>query len=246
MDDRSGRELHDYDSAHKGGNRYATILLYMSDMGEKDGGETVFSKAWPPELAESERQPLPQALEELRNSGDASMVTKGSWEEEMVATCRSKLSVRPNSARAVLFYSQHPDGREDLSSRHGGCPVLHGEKWAANLWVWNTPREGFDGSPVKPHIAAERARQAKNKNGQVNNSNKPKQIKATWTNSGKDPQFVEAELYFDESGYWGKLGHGDKPLYANTYEGHRWNIKVGDKFVRQFVIGKEPTQAFTI
>lgn len=22
----------------------------------------------------------------------------------------------------------------------GGCPVLHGTKWAANLWVWNRPR----------------------------------------------------------------------------------------------------------
>ena len=20
---------------------------------------------------------------------------------------------------------------------HGGCPILDGQKWAANLWVWN-------------------------------------------------------------------------------------------------------------
>lgn len=36
---------HDYDTAHKGGNRFATILLYMTDLGEKDGGETVFTEA---------------------------------------------------------------------------------------------------------------------------------------------------------------------------------------------------------
>ena len=30
---------HDYNSAKKGGNRYATILLYMTDLEEGDGGE---------------------------------------------------------------------------------------------------------------------------------------------------------------------------------------------------------------
>ena len=48
----------------------------------------------------------------------------------MVADCRSRLAVRPHAGRAVLFYSQHPNGEEDASSLHGGCPVLHGEKWA--------------------------------------------------------------------------------------------------------------------
>jgi hypothetical protein len=45
---------HDYDSAHKGGNRYATILLYMTDLGERDGGETVFTEAWPVGQAEED------------------------------------------------------------------------------------------------------------------------------------------------------------------------------------------------
>lgn len=55
----------------------------------------------------------------------------------MVDDCYSKLAVRPRKARAILYYSQHPDGSLDLDSRHGGCPVLKGQKWAANLWVWN-------------------------------------------------------------------------------------------------------------
>ena len=46
---------HDFDSAHKGGNRYATILMYMSDLGPEDGGETVFPDGWPPHLAEENR-----------------------------------------------------------------------------------------------------------------------------------------------------------------------------------------------
>lgn len=46
---------HDYDSARKGGNRFATILLYMTDLGGKDGGETVFTEAWPTGQATEDR-----------------------------------------------------------------------------------------------------------------------------------------------------------------------------------------------
>jgi hypothetical protein len=48
---------HDFDSAGKGGNRFATILLYMSDLGPEDGGETVFPTGWPPHLPEADRIP---------------------------------------------------------------------------------------------------------------------------------------------------------------------------------------------
>ena len=107
---------------------------------EGAGGETVFSEAWPPGLPESERKSMADAVAELRASGDAAAagIEKGSWEEELVARCRSRLAVRPTHGRAVLFYSQHPNGAPDKSSKHGGCPVLSDSpKWAANLWVWN-------------------------------------------------------------------------------------------------------------
>ena len=52
------KERHDYASEGKGGNRYATILLYMSDLEEGEGGETVFSNAWPPEQPEEEHVPI--------------------------------------------------------------------------------------------------------------------------------------------------------------------------------------------
>jgi hypothetical protein len=73
---------HDYDSGATGGNRYvkwrvtaleskttcftqltitlvfgfrfATILLYFTDLGENDGGETVFTEAWPVGQAEED------------------------------------------------------------------------------------------------------------------------------------------------------------------------------------------------
>lgn len=53
-----GKHLkHDYDSARMGGNRYATILLYMTDLDEDAGGETVFTKGWPVGQAEEDHVP---------------------------------------------------------------------------------------------------------------------------------------------------------------------------------------------
>jgi hypothetical protein len=53
--DGSDQLEHDHDSALKGGNRFATILLYMSDLGPNDGGETVFTDAWPVGQAEEDK-----------------------------------------------------------------------------------------------------------------------------------------------------------------------------------------------
>jgi 2OG-Fe(II) oxygenase superfamily. len=225
IDDPHKKEMHNYDSAGQGTNRFATILLYMSDLGEGDGGETVFKHAWPLDVPEDQRKSRAQALEELRSSGDASELQKDSWQELMVADCRSRLAVRPQSARAVLFYSQHPNGEEDTSSLHGGCPVLHGQKWAANLWVWNGPRGGFPGAPMNP---------GKERKEDDNNY---EQIHVTFVNTGKDPLFKEAKLYFQDS-FWGDFSHGDPPLSVNTYVGHQWNIgRISDNtLLKQIVI----------
>lgn len=100
-----------------------------------EGGETVFPNAWPPEQSEEEHVDIKQAIQNLRASGDSATLKEDSWEEKMAAECRTRLAVRPRSGRAVLFYSQLPNGRPDSESRHGGCPVLAADKakWAANL-----------------------------------------------------------------------------------------------------------------
>jgi hypothetical protein len=210
MDVVNPRSNYNFDSAKKGGNRFATILLYMSDLSEHDGGETVFEKAWPVGVPEGERKDLKTAIRELRASGDSSHLKEGSWEEEMAALCRSRLAIRPHSSRAVLFYSQLPNGKEDLFAKHGGCPVLSDTpKWAANLWTWNAPREGFVGAPMKEGTSTTSSPKQANK-----------QLQAVFKNLGNDPHFKEAELYFEET-LWGKLGHGDPPLVAYTYEGEK-------------------------
>jgi hypothetical protein len=168
------------------------------------------------------------------------MLEQGSWQETMVAQCRTKLAVIPHSARAVLFYSQHPNGETDNDSHHGGCPVLKKEKWAANLWVWNAPRGGFPGAPMNEEVVA------RNKKKNVGaKPTGPQQLHATFSNTGIDPAFTTASLYFQET-FWGNLGKNDPPLSVNTYEGHQWNIIVDDKVKRTIVINTEPNQSYEV
>jgi hypothetical protein len=91
-----------------------------------------------------------QALEELRASDRGNILERGSWEENLASKCRTRLAIRPHSSRAVLFYSQKPNGEEDKASLHGACPVLSKSKYAANLWVWNSKyrRVGMETFPV--------------------------------------------------------------------------------------------------
>jgi len=70
----------------------------------------------------------------------ASLFKKGSWEMDMVQDCYSKLAPKAKKGSAVLFYSQDELGAMNQMATHGGCPVLNGTKWAANLWFWNQCR----------------------------------------------------------------------------------------------------------
>lgn len=58
IDDIRKKESHDYDSMLLGSNRFATILLYFTDMQEGAGGETVFVQGWPNNT--DERVQLPE------------------------------------------------------------------------------------------------------------------------------------------------------------------------------------------
>ena len=45
------------------------------------------------------------------------------------------LTAKPKKGKAVLFYSQLPDGNMDDLSHHAAKPVEEGEKFLINLWV---------------------------------------------------------------------------------------------------------------
>jgi len=237
IDDDHHQQEHNFDSAGVGTNRFATIFLYMSDLPDGAGGETVFTEAWPPHLKEEERMELNDALAHIRGEGVNEVLKRGSWEEKMVAQCRSKLAVRPAHAKAILFYSQHPNGEPDNASLHGGCPVLDGTKWGANLWVWNGPRGGYPDAPTNKEVVERNRKENKNADAPTGYE----QLHATFRNTGKDPLFQKAELYFQET-FWGKIGWGDPALSVNTYEGHEWNVQVDGDVKETWVITATPNR----
>jgi prolyl 4-hydroxylase len=47
------------------------------------------------------------------------------------------ITITPKAGKAVLFYNVLPDGNVDDLSQHRSLPVIKGEKWLANLWIWD-------------------------------------------------------------------------------------------------------------
>lgn len=208
-----------YDTERGGVNRFATITLYLSDVEEESGGATVFprgasfSESKLPRVRSSE-----EALEFLRDEGMTGNLPEGSWEEDMLIDCHTKFTVRPQKGRAILFYSQQPDGKLDRESESGSCPLIHGQKWTANLWLWNGPRELCPDGPQQ----------------QVLNAYGPP-LQALFVNKGEDPEMEHAQLFFEDS-FWSPIGHDDSPQMIDTYPGHEWNIRVDGEIVKKWTI----------
>ena len=233
---------HDFVTDGKGSNRFATILLYMTDMDKEEGGETVWTRA----TSLDEGAPgHAEALSGIRADPELSKLFKqGSWEEKMVATCRSKLAVTPKRAKSVLFYSQLPDGTVDKASEHGGCPVLTDkkQKWAANLWVWNAPRMGYPEAPNKTDKKGDARRKPPKSPSPPPEKKQPLVV---FSNPGENPEFNDAVLYFGEEQRWGDFGPGQVHR-VNSFDGHVFNVKVGGKVVKSWRVGPEAEQKFVI
>ena len=49
--------------------------------------------------------------------------------------------VQPKKGTSVIFYNLLPDGNGDDLALHAALPVVRGEKWMANYWVWDPKRK---------------------------------------------------------------------------------------------------------
>lgn len=186
------------------------MLLYLNTV--EEGGQTVFPHAARPD---GSRLTPAEGLQLAKERGWTQGLAPGGWEERMMGQCAGRLAIQPRKGMAVLFYSQHPDGRVDRSSLHGACPVVQGQKWAANLWVWNGPRYGYN-----PRTKHERS------NGLRHTAEGAQQ-------GGMDVEFASntpAQLYWrgpgGEDAFFGELG--ESPLRMHTFAGHTWVLKSGE------------------
>jgi len=178
---------------------------------------------------------------------------QGSWEQDMLGMCRSKLAVRPKKAHAMLFYSQHPDGQLDPLSKHGGCPVLKGTKWAANLWIWNKVRLGYPRAPRKEGASAFDASKGIGRDRMKGESQKaaaappPTQLTVEFSNADLGSG---AKLFYggdDSTAFMGDLLPGGAALRFNTFQGHQWVIKdASGNIVGRYQVDARPTQSFRV
>jgi prolyl 4-hydroxylase len=124
------KQHHDFgyariDDTHQSA-RFATLLLYLNE--PEAGGETSFPR-W-----QNAEVNLVSCCFRSKHSNRIALFHSHSFSFALRFALHNfksfdQLKVPPESGKAVLFYSQLPDGNLDDFSHHAALPVKKGEKW---------------------------------------------------------------------------------------------------------------------
>merc|ERR1712154_13889 len=109
------------------GMRRGTLLLYLTDVAQGEGGETIFPLIRAHGIDDQVEPPLPPAVIGHEREG---LDFKVERMEEMTPYCESDfyLKVRPEAGKALLFFSYRPDYSFDEYAIHGACSLQGGHK----------------------------------------------------------------------------------------------------------------------
>ena len=114
-----------------------------------------------------------------------------------------------------------------------------GEKWAANLWVWNGPRQGY----WRKNILT--GKNEPIKLGSIDRSSHhdtaadtlPMEIPVTAVFTSMDVK--GAALYWEDT-YWSDMIVG-RDIVVNSFGGHKWNVRKDEEVIKSWVIASGKT-----
>lgn len=231
-------------------NRFASILLYLSDV--EEGGETIFPEVMAlKEVGDvmDDLQAFPTFSHSLMESNLSAAVfpegtssSTSSRQRGMKGRCESPetLTIQPKKAEAILYYSQLSDGSQDKSLLHGVCPVIKGQKWVANIRFRNGPRDRLW---IKNELTGKKERSENEYTQNINggSTSSTRNVLASFESF----DVVGAQLFWEDQ-FWDTLPPGVH-VKVNTFPGHVWKVWLDGQLAVTWLVGRETaTQRFVI
>jgi len=112
-----------------GGQRLATLLVYLNDLEEGRGGGTVFRDLTPPPPSSSGGSRISEKKPRRSKGKNKSKSTESTANQQ-----QKQLTVRPKTGTALLFFPSYKDGKPDIRTLHKG-EVAKDTKMIAQLWI---------------------------------------------------------------------------------------------------------------
>lgn len=114
--------------------RRATVILYLNDVPEGDGGETIFPLIRAPGIPDDMEPPLPSAVQG-RDRPRLDFKVEKMLDSTPYCESDFYLKIRPKRGMAVMFFSYGPDYAMDEHAIHAACALKRGHKAIFQRWM---------------------------------------------------------------------------------------------------------------